>query len=177
MIGKTAHRGLTRATIWLMAVLLSFPSLAPASCGCGATLGGTSDDSCRSAKCPPPGGIGHIPCCQTSKNTRTCCCQKPVAATSSCSGSHTAGAGSSEGKCSCGGNCSCDRGPTPQPPAVPVGQEQSPREQIAAAQVELATVLPSDGAVDHGIVADEICEFVGPATSTERCTLLSRFTL
>lgn len=177
MTRRTAQHGLTRATIWLVAVSLSFPSLAPASCGCQAASGDTSDISCCSAKRPASASIEDSGCCRTPESTCKHCCHDRVSAKSSCCHSQTDGAGSLNGKCTCGASCSCGRGPVPEPPAVPASQEQTPREQVTAAQVGLATCLPSDGAVSNGNSAGEICEFAGPATSSERCSLLSRFTL
>jgi hypothetical protein len=95
----------------------------------------------------------------------------------SCCASRAGEADSLAKKCTCGAACSCGHGQIPEPPAVPSNQQQTPRGQVAAAQVDLATSLPVDGAASGGVLAGENCEFIGQATSSERCSLLSRFTL
>ena len=175
MIGKTAQHGLTKATMWLLVASLSFPSLAPASCGCGESSGSDSDMSCCSADRTSSEGSKCGRCCQTSTTSNECCHEYGETTPSCCSRSDVSY--SSDGGCKCGTNCTCGHAPVPEPPAVPANQEQTPREQIASAQLDLATSLPVDAAVNNATVVGEVFEFTGPTTSPERCSLLSRFTL
>ncbi len=168
MIGKTTQHGLTKATMWLLVVSLSFPSLAPASCGCR----GTSDGDADVSRCSADRTDG---CCQTLTTSHACCHKCGETAPSCCS--RPDAACSSDGTCTCGANCTCGHSPTPEPPAVPANQEQTPREQVVSAQWDLSTSVPVDTAASNATVVGENVESAVPATSPERCSLLSRFTL
>ena len=178
MSRKTTQHGLTKATIWLMAASLFFPSLSPASCRCKTASTGDSGSACCTATSPPssPRSERHS-CCQSTTVRRKNCCDKGIDETSCCCSSNADATDSPGGKCECGEACSCGRAHTPEPPAVPPSQQQSPREQVAGVHVDFAASLPSHGAVGGAVAGRSICEFATPATSTERCTLLSRFTL
>lgn len=165
MVARLLHRRISRVAACLAALMLTLPAPLPPACGCSlANLSGKDSERTRAEK---PSSARKA-CCDShgpTINSQPCCCSSvPPGRTSA--------------QCKCGPSCACSQDQVPDPPAGPVNQRSATPEQESAAQATVsATSLPAP-ADAVGSKADRVRDCIGrPATSLERCILLSCFTL
>ncbi len=176
MVTRLLHRRISRIAACLAALMLTLPVPVAPVCGCSLdNLSGEHSErpraeessSVRNACCDSHGTATiKSACCDLRDSERPSCCSSVLSGRTS--------AQRSDGSCNCGPSCACSQDQVPDPPTGPVNQTSATGEQAAAAS---ATSLPAQGDAGGSQMERRQGCTGGPATSLERCILLSCFAL
>jgi hypothetical protein len=176
VVARLLHRRISRIAACLAALMLTLPAPLPPACGCGlANVAGKHSEQTHAEKSNPARKV----CCDSHGTTisKSVCCRLRDNGQPCCCGSVPPGRASAQ--CNCGPSCSCRQDhQVPDPPAGPVNQSSTAGEQVSAAQAGVSAIpLPAQADVGGSRMERVQDRIGGPATSLERCILLSCFTL
>ncbi len=169
MLVAASNPIISRASAWLVIVMLLAQSLPAAGCGCG------ESSSTARLDVVPFSGAG---CPQTAAAS---CCAKKTTSTC-CSGIKRSSSSSKQRSvigptaCCCGNTCCCVTAPAEiQNPAVPLPHEDERQERQ---DVAAGTPLGFAEVVGCCLMAPRLGRFkrAAPDSALERCIKLSRFT-